>query len=184
MPKERFERLRKIDFPFEASPQALGVDLGTGPRRESTTERIGDAPAAPDIATSSAAMVMPQTCCSSSNFTIKRQKAAEEDDDGDDENDEEEAETEDDVTEADDSGDTDQCEDYESFAASDTKGASETTGRERRKERRKSTGSASPDSTAAEVTPDGAVSCSVFFYVEVAEHGDNHKSGGREKLVL
>ena len=136
MPKVRFERLRKIDFPFEASPQALGVDLGTGPRKESSTERIGDVPVAPDIATSSAAMVTPQICCSSSNFAIKRQKAAEEDDDGDDENDEKEVETEDDVTEVDDSDDTDACEDDESYAASDAKGVLKTTGSEHRKERR------------------------------------------------
>lgn len=179
MLKERFERLRKVEFPFETCQQACpldGIELEMGRKKDISTNRIRDSPVAPDIATSSEATVTPEACGSSPNYSIRRQESAEKYDacsetdrdvPGDDEVEEE---TEDDVTEADDSDNADQYEEHgddDSFTASDAKGASETTRHGRRKDRRqitvslRGTGSTAPESTADEVVPDGAVSCSV-----------------------
>ena len=168
MPKERFEKMCKIGFPFSSCQQKSLVE---GVEVENPTEKASEAFVTPDVATSSAVSVVPQIY-RSTGYSLRRRKGAEADDGTDDETEEditeeeeEEAETEDDATEGDDNDDEEHDED-----AADGKAPPETSRRNYWKEKRRSAGSlrvtrsAVTKMAAGELIPDSSVSCAVVRF--------------------
>ena len=164
MPKERFEKLCKIDFQFSInrlhSPEP-GIDAEINPQQKT----IGEKFVLPDAPSSSTVLVVPEACLSSTGDTSKTEEK------GDDHeifnNMEDEVETEDDLTEVDDIGDEGEVDDqdYHSTAATDNKNDTfQTNMGNNDKERRASARLRMLESDSSRVEsdaiiPDGALSC-------------------------
>ena len=163
MPKERFEKLCEIGFPFW-----LGHHVEDVPSKAPHSKTSATAFATPDVSAATSLPVMPETCPSATAYGPKLQKNTNDDDDKDSETEkemsgEEDAGTEDDSTVVDGDDDDDES------ASGDDESTLQSTEQGKQNVKRKSVRSRCVADSVAEseaadaLIPDDAVSSGVVF---------------------